>query len=83
MRGDGIQRYAATGIDAIDVVVPPRQAVVVVFDPTDPSLLPVTFSTASASDLVPVLRVVLALLEAGALRMPVDGGVRWVDVVEG
>lgn len=78
---DPLQRYSATGVDAIDLQLPPYKAVVVVFDPADPPEVHEVFSAAAAADIVPLLRAVVARLESGALRMPVDGGVRWIDVV--
>ena len=57
----------------------PVRCVLIEFHPEDfPEQLSL-FSDASAAHLVPVLRAALAKLEAGALRLPVDGGLRWVE----
>jgi len=53
---------------------------IVEFNPADPADLSMLYSDAAACQLVPVLRAMLARLESGALRMPVDGRFRWEDV---
>ena len=55
------------------------RSVVIEFHPDDPPEQLALFSDASAAHLVPVLRAALAKLEAGELRLPLDGGLRWVD----
>jgi hypothetical protein len=67
-------------VERIAKMWPTDKAIVVVFRPADPSDRSMLFSSASAADLVPVLRAVLDRLESGTLRMPVEAGVRWVDV---
>jgi len=52
---------------------------IVEFDVADPEKH-MLYSDAAACQLVPVLRAMLARLESGALRMPVDGRFRWEDV---
>jgi hypothetical protein len=69
-------------VEAIEAVEAPRRAVFIVWDPLDPPEVHTLLSDASAADLQPLLRAVLARLERGETRMPVDGGVRWVDVEE-
>ena len=58
---------------------PATRRVMIEFHPEYPPEELALFSDASAAHLVPVLRAALAKLEAGELRMPVDGGLRWVD----
>jgi hypothetical protein len=69
-------------VERVSRLSPPDKAVVLVFSPTDPPDQSALFSTAGAADLIPVLRSVLQRLESGALRMPVEAEVRWVDVPE-
>jgi hypothetical protein len=72
---------AATAlVDIIALVEPSHRAVVLVFDPLDGQHQ--VYSNASEYDLAPILRLVVARLRDGTLRMPVAGGVRWVDVGE-
>lgn len=68
-------------MDALEMVEPSHRAVVIVFDPLDG--VHQVYSNASEYDLAPLLRAVTARLRDGTLRMPVAGGVRWVDVVTG
>jgi hypothetical protein len=62
------------------LVEPSHRAVVLVFDPLDGQHQ--VYSNASEYDLAPILRAVVARLRDGTLRMPVAGGVRWVDVAK-
>jgi hypothetical protein len=73
---------AATLIDTLGQVEPNERVVVIAFDPAAGSTRLALYSNAAAIDLVPMLRIVLARLESGTLRMPVTNGVRWVDVGE-
>lgn len=58
----------------------PDKVLVVTFRPEDPPERATMFSSAGASDLIPVLRSLVVRLEAGTLRMPVmPSAVRWVD----
>jgi hypothetical protein len=57
----------------------PLKAVVIVFDPSARPEEHTVYGDAGASQLVPVLRSVLARLESGALRMPVGDGAAWVS----
>jgi hypothetical protein len=78
---DAIVAAAATGL--IDTVAEPwRRAVVVVFEPALPERHAL-YANAAAADLIPVLKAVLERLESGTLRMPLEVGVRWVDVEVG
>ena len=52
---------------------------IVEFDVADPEKH-MLYSDAASCQLVPALRAMLARLESGALRMPVDGRFRWEDV---
>jgi hypothetical protein len=65
------------------VLYGPKRACVIMFNPNDLPERHSLVSDASASDLVPLLKAVVARLESGALRMPLNGEVRWVDVEEG
>ena len=49
------------------------------FHPEDPPEQLALFSDAAATHLIPVLRAALAKLEAGELRMPLDGSLRWTE----
>jgi hypothetical protein len=70
---DDIAKEAIEGIEALGVI----KGVLVAFDPADPPEVHILYSNAAAADLVPLLHAVLAQLEAGVLRLPVEGGVRW------
>lgn len=65
-------------IDILAMVEPSQRAAVITFHPDDP-IRHVLHSNAAAVDLIPMLRSLLLRLESGALRMPVNGGVGWVD----
>ena len=58
---------------------PSAKRALIEFHPEEPPEKLALFSDASAAHLVPVLRAALAKLEAGDLRIPVAGGLRWVD----
>ena len=66
---DDVANEAIEAIDAIDALGVIK-AVVVVFDPADAPEEHVVYSNAGASDLLPVLKAMLARIEAGDLRMP-------------
>jgi hypothetical protein len=75
-----LDAIATDAVEEIDVTCRPFKAVVITWDPAwDGSVL---YSNAAAVDLIPRLRAVLERLESGSLRLPVDDGVRWVDVTE-
>ncbi len=83
MRPPDFTSAASSLIETLALVEPSHRAVVICFDPRDPSGHHTLDSNAAAGDLIPVLRAALARLESGALRMPVAwGAVRWVDVRE-
>jgi hypothetical protein len=73
---------AAALLEMIAMVEPTQRAAVVVFDPTRDDM-PVLYSNAAAMDLQPALATALMLVSDGLLRMPVNGGVRWVGEEEG
>lgn len=60
---------------------PGQRRAFIVFDPGDRTCIDL-FCDASAADLVPTLKALIARIEEGSLRMPVTGGVCWVDVLE-
>ncbi len=70
-------------VGAVDDACAPHKLAVVAFHPADEATEHVLYTNAAAEALVPVLRALLARLESGALRMPVDGGVLWVDPESG
>jgi hypothetical protein len=70
---------AARLLELLAFVEPHCRAAVIVFDPAGWDGQGTLYSTAAATDLVPRLEALLARLRAGTLRMPVSGGVRWVD----
>ena len=76
---DDIANEAIEAIDALGVL----KAVVVVFDPADPPEEHVIYSNAAAVQLLPVLKAMVARIEAGDLRMPVGNAARWVAVEAG
>ena len=49
----------------------------------DPASQAALYGDVAACDLLPVLKALVARLEAGTLRMPVGHGHRWVDVPVG
>jgi hypothetical protein len=69
-------------IDAVDALGL-LKAAVVVFDPADPPEEHVIYSNAAAVQLLPVLKAMVARIEAGDLRMPVGNAARWVAVEAG
>jgi len=73
---------AATALlELIAMVEPTHRAAVVVFN-LERDDVPVVYSNAAAMDLQPALATSLALVLDGSLRMPLDGGVRWVGEEE-
>jgi len=72
---DDVANEAIEAIDALGLI----KAVVVVFHPTDPPGEHVLYSNAAAAQLLPVLKAMVARLEAGDLRLPVDSRLRWVS----
>lgn len=80
LQAAALDAIASDGVEAIDVTCRPAKAVVITWDPAwDGSVL---YSNAAAVDLIPRLEAILERLKSGALRLPVDDGVRWVDVEE-
>ena len=73
---------AAALLEMIATVEPTQRAAVVVFDPARDDM-PVLYSNAAAVDLQPALATLLMLVSDGILRMPVNGGVRWVGEEDG
>lgn len=69
-------------LEMIATAEPARRAALVVFDPARDDM-PVVYSNAAAMDLQPALATSLMLVSDGILRMPVNGGVRWVGEEEG
>jgi hypothetical protein len=78
----GAEDAAASGmVEAFHRRFSPDKAAMVVFRPGDPPAAATLYSNAAAADLLPVLRAVLARIEAGALRMPTTADtVRWVKI---
>jgi hypothetical protein len=59
-----------------------KAVAIVTRPPAGPDARPALFANLPAADLARTLRDVAARLEAGALRMPVDGSLRWVEDAE-
>ena len=57
----------------------PNRCVIIVFDPLAEAGDQAFYSNASAWQLTEVLSAALKQLASGSLRMPVAGGLRWVD----
>lgn len=70
-------------LDLLQFVPGEARGVVIVFDrlacPGSPDALGTLYSNAASFHLIPLFEDVLARLRAGTLRLPVNGGVRWVD----
>lgn len=73
-----IDMLATDIVEEIDVTCRPAKVLVITWHPADDASD--LYSNAAAAELIPRLRVVLERLERGALRLPVDDGVRYVDV---
>jgi hypothetical protein len=73
---DDVANEAIEAIDALGVL----KAVVLVFDPADPPEEHAVYSNAAAALLLPVLKAMVARIEAGELRMPTDNDARWVTI---
>ena len=72
---DDVANEAIEAIDALGLL----KAVFVVFDPADAAEEHVIYSNAAAAQLLPVLKAMVARIEAGDLRMPVANDARWVS----
>ena len=73
-----LTEIAEAAVAAIDALWPVNKAVVIAFNPSDAPEDHALYSNAAAASLLPVLKAMVARLEAGDLCMPVDGGLRWV-----
>jgi hypothetical protein len=72
---DDVANEAIDAVDALGLI----KAVVMVFDPSAPPEEHVIYSNAAAAQLLPVLKAMVARIEAGDLRMPVANAARWVS----
>jgi hypothetical protein len=59
-----------------------QRCAVVHFNRLEPPEFAALYGDLAAADLLPVLRALVARIEAGTLRMPVDGGARWTEAEE-
>lgn len=70
---------AIEAIDALGVL----KGAVIVFHPADLPEDHTLYSNAAAAQLIPVLKALVARLEAGDLRLDAGGGSRWVKTEDG
>jgi hypothetical protein len=70
-------------LELLALVEPGHRVAVIVFDPRACDGQATLYSTAGADDLWREFEALRKRLYVGTLRMPVSGGVRWVDEGEG